>query len=55
MAAVGSELDDGYSSISGETLERAIKELKEDPNTRGDLVRELRDKILRKEREVKVV
>lgn len=55
MAAVRSVcLEDAYSSISGETLQKAIKELKEDPTTRGDLVRELRDRILLKEEEMKV-
>lgn len=47
-------LEDGYSCISGETLEKAIKELKENPATRGNVVRDLRDRILVKEREFKV-
>lgn len=57
MAIVDRSADcvrDGYSCISGETLQTAIKELKEDPATRGAMVRELRDRILLTEGEVKV-
>ena len=46
------EGEDGYSSIRGATLEKAKRELKEDPMTRGQAVRELRARILQKERDV---
>lgn len=46
--------DDGYSGISGETLQKAMDELKEDPSTRATMVRDLRDRILVKETELKV-
>lgn len=36
---------DGISSISGETLEKAQRELGENPETRGAIIQELRDKI----------
>lgn len=54
MATSLSDEEDGYSCISGETLQKAMEELKEDPNTRGDMVRELRDRIIVKERELEV-
>lgn len=47
------EGDDGYSIISGATLEKAQKELREDPMTRGQAVRELRTRILQKEADVR--
>jgi len=53
----GSSMDveeDGYSSISGETLQKAMKELKEDPATRGNIVKELRERILVEESELRV-
>jgi len=37
--------EDGISCISGETLEKARRELGEDPKTRGAVIPELRDKI----------
>ena len=46
------EGEDGYSSIRGATLEKAMRELKEDPKTRGQAVRELRARIVQKERDV---
>lgn len=46
LGSIGA-LEDGYSSISGETLQKAMTELKENPATRGDAVRDLRDRILR--------
>ena len=49
------EGDDGYSTISGPTLEKARKELKEDPNTRGQAVRELRARIIQKEIDVRQI
>lgn len=52
MARSSADKEDGYSCISGETLQKAMEELKEDPNTRGDMVRELRDRIIVKEKEV---
>jgi ADP-ribose pyrophosphatase YjhB (NUDIX family) len=55
MANEGSRSPGGFSNISGETLQKAIKELKENPATRDDVVRELRDRILLKERESKVL
>ena len=36
---------DGISGISGETLEKARRELGEDPKTKGAVIQELRDKI----------
>lgn len=47
--------DDGYSSISGETLQRAMQELNENPATRGIVVKELRERIVARERELKVI
>ena len=44
--------EDGYSSISGETLQKAMTELQENPATRGNMVRELRGRILFEESEV---
>ena len=46
--------EDALSLISGETLQKAVKELNENPATRGNLVRELRQRILAKEQELKV-
>lgn len=40
------------SKISGETLEKAIKELNENPNTREEAISELRRSIEAKEGEV---
>lgn len=48
------EGQDGYSTITGATLEKARRELKEDPNTRGQAVRELRARIVQKENEVSI-
>lgn len=48
------EGEDGYSTIRGATLEKAVRELKEDPETRGQAVRELRARIIQKERDVSV-
>ena len=48
MASVKSE--DGYSGISGETLQTAMRELNENPATRGDAVRVLRDRVIGKEK-----
>ena len=42
--------DDGYSSISGATLEKACKELGEDPSTRGQAVKDFREMILTKQK-----
>ena len=55
MASSCTELEgeDGYSSIRGATLEKAKAELKEDPKTRGQAVRELRARIVQKENEVR--
>ena len=47
------EGEDGYSTISGSTLEKARQELKEDPNTRGQAVRDLRSRIIQKETDVR--
>ena len=57
MASSCTELEgeDGYSSISGVTLEKARKELKEDPRTRGQAVRELRARIVQKEADVRAI
>lgn len=49
-----SEDEDGFSCISGETLQKAMDELKEDPATRASMVRELRSRVLTKEAELKV-
>lgn len=46
--------EDGYSSIHGETLQKAIEELNENPTTRAEIVREFRERIFVKERESKV-
>ena len=46
--------EDGYSCITGATLQKAIKELKENPDTRASMVMELRDRILKKEADLKV-
>lgn len=46
--------EDGCSCISGETLRKAIEELKENPATRGSMIKDLRDRILVKEAELKV-
>ena len=46
--------EDGYSSICGETLQKAIEELNEDPSTRASIVKEFREKIFVKEKESKV-
>ena len=46
--------EDGYSSIHGETLTKAIEELNENPATRASIVKDFREKILIKERESKV-
>lgn len=46
------EGEDGYSTIRGATLEKAVGELNEDPRTRGQAVRELRARIVQKERDV---
>ena len=48
------ESEDGYSSITGGTLQKAIKELNENPVTRGSIVKELRDRICAKEKELEV-
>ena len=48
------EGEDGYSTIRGATLEKAKKELKEDPKTRGQAVRELRARIIQKETYVSI-
>lgn len=45
MAARCTVCDDGISSISGETLEKARRELGENPETRGEACRELRMRI----------
>ena len=45
MAATCSGMDEGISSISGETLEKARRELKEIPEKRADAIRELRSRI----------
>ncbi len=56
MATSGLELEeeDGYSSISGATLQKAMKELKENPDTRASMVKELRARIIMKETDLKV-
>ena len=46
---------DGYSSISGSTLRKAVEELNENPETRGSQVKELRMKILQHETDLQVV
>lgn len=43
------EEEDGHSSISGATLEKARIELNEDPSTRAAAVQELRSLILQRE------
>lgn len=48
------EEDDGYSSISGPTLEKACKELGENPSTRGQVVKDFREMIMRKQAEINV-
>lgn len=48
------EGEDGYSTIRGATLEKAKIELKEDPKTRGQAVRELRARIVQKETDVSI-
>ena len=55
MASPCTELEgeDGYSSISGATLEKARRELKEDPRTRGQAVRDLRARIVQRETDVR--
>ncbi len=45
---------DGFSNICGETLQKAIEELNENPVTRASMVKEFREKIIVKERELKV-
>ena len=46
--------EDGFSCISGATLQKAIEELNENPAIRASAVKELREKILLKEVEVRV-
>lgn len=51
---VSEEDEDGYSSITGLTLLKAIDELKENPATRSSTVKEFREKILQRESELQV-
>lgn len=53
MAVLSSD-QDGFSCITGATLQKAIDELNENPATRASKVRELRDRILIKETELRV-
>ena len=54
MASISQEGEDGYSCITGTTLQKAIEELNENPATRGSVVKELRDRICAKEKELGV-
>lgn len=49
-----SQTSDGISSITGETLRKAIEELNENPTTRTSMIRELRDRISVREAELGV-
>lgn len=57
--AANSELtkrdEDGYSSITGSTLDKAMDELNENPATRSSMVKELRIKILQRKSELQVL
>ena len=53
---VGEQWDeDGYSSITGSTLLKAIEELNENPRTRSAQVKEFRARILQRESELQVL
>ena len=47
--------EDGYSSITGCTLDKAMDELNENPVTRSSMVKELRVKILQRKAELQVL
>lgn len=55
MSSFLREDEDGYSSISGATLEKARVELNEDPSTRAAVIRQLRSLIVRGDEKVQCV